>query len=113
MISYVLVLIISLATGRVTNAVVQGPMSDSWCQQLIQQAGYSGQDGMTLRTAACLRGPDAELQLVQNFCRQTSEPSQRTRRQFVCVAPSQASPAAPMPAVATMGVPAPRSAPTF
>src|SRR5579862_1867418 len=98
MISYVLVMIVSLATGQPTQAFVEGPMSDSWCEQLIQREGYSGQDNLTLRFATCLRWPDAQLELAQNSCTQSSGPSPHTRRQFDCVAPGRAT-AAASPAV--------------
>src|SRR6185312_15914697 len=55
MISYVLVMIISLTSGQITHAFVEGPMADSWCEQLIQHQEYSGQNGGTFRTANCLR----------------------------------------------------------
>src|SRR6185437_5081570 len=109
MISYVLVMIVSLATGQITHAFVEGPMSDRWCEQLIQREGYSGHSGATLRTANCLRWPDAQLELAQSSCRQTSGPGFHTRREFDCAVPEDASmpsprlPAvAPMPAVARM-----------
>jgi hypothetical protein len=90
MISYVLVMIVSLASGQITHAFVEGPMSDSWCEQLIQQQGYSGQTGATLRAANCLRWPDAQLELAQSSCRQTSGPGFHTRRQFECAVPEEA-----------------------
>jgi hypothetical protein len=121
MISYVLVMLVSLATGQPTHAFVEGPMSDRWREQLIQRDGYSGQDGGTLRFASCLRWPDAQLELADNSCSQTSAPVQRTRRQFDCIVPGQApevgaSPAlmavgARMQAPATMVSPEPMQAP--
>src|SRR5579862_6199410 len=109
MISYVLVMIVSLATGQPTQAFVEGPMSDRWCEQLIQREGYSGQDRVTLRFASCLRWPDAQLELAQNSCMQTSAPVQRTRRQFDCVA-SGRDPAA-VAAHTLMATAAPMQAP--
>ena len=87
MISYALVMIVSLATGQPTHAFVEGPMSDSWCVQLIQREGYSGQHGGHFRVASCLRWPDAQLELAQNSCRLVSAPDRRTRRRFDCVTP--------------------------
>ncbi len=94
MISYVLVMIVSLATGQPTHAFVEGPMSDSWCEQLIQQEGYSGQYGATFRAASCLRWPDAQLELAQSFCRQVSGPGRR--RHFDCATPETAPAPEPM-----------------
>src|SRR6185437_1148101 len=103
MISYVLVMIVSLATGQITHAFVEGPMSDSWCEQLIQRAGYSGRSRATLRTANCLRWPDAQLELAQSSCRQTSGPGFHTRRQFECAVPEEAvSPSTRASAAATV-----------
>lgn len=118
MISYVLVMIVSLATGQITHAFVEGPMADSWCEQLIQHEGYSGQSGDTFRTANCLRWPDAQLELAQSSCRQTSGPGFRTRRRFDCAgsgeAPSlyaRASATGSTAAVATPVAPAPAPEP--
>jgi tetratricopeptide (TPR) repeat protein len=122
MISYVLVMIISLATGQPTRAFVEGPMSDSWCEQLIQHEGYAGREGASVRVASCLRWPDAQLQLAQSACRQTSGPGQHTRRQFECVAAQEqeqeedawpadrrplARAAAPMPTTAALAASSP------
>ena len=105
MISYVLVMIVSLATGRITHAFVEGPMSDSWCVQLIQQEGYTGQTGATFRTATCLRGPDAQLELAQNSCRQMSGSGFHMRRQFDCsVAEEEPQPSMQVSAAASVPV---------
>src|SRR5689334_5451267 len=89
MISYVLVMVLSLATGQPAHAFIEGPMSDSWCEQLIQQQGYGGQDRETFRVVSCLSWPDARLELVQSSCRPVSGPSYRTRRYFDCITPEQ------------------------
>lgn len=89
MISYVLVMIVSLATGQPSHAFVEGPMSDSWCRQLIQRDEYTGQTGEAFRVASCLRWPDAQLELAQNSCRPSFAPSQHTRRLFECAAAEQ------------------------
>jgi tetratricopeptide (TPR) repeat protein len=95
MISYVLVMIVSLAAGQPTRASLEGPMSQTWCEQLIKRDGYSGDDGTSRKSPSCVSWPDAQRALSQHFCKQTPGPSPRwPSRQFDCVAPAPA----PVPA---------------
>jgi hypothetical protein len=104
MISYVLVMIVSLATAQPTHASLEGPMSQSWCVQLIKREGYSGEDGTSRKSPSCVSWPDAQRALSQHFCKQTPGPSPRWQsRQFDCVAP------APPPVPAQVSPPAART----
>lgn len=106
MISYVLVMIVSLATGEPTHASLEGPMSKSWCEQLITQHAYSGTDATSRRMPACLSEPDAYHILQDNFCTRSPGPSQRWPRiEFDCAAPA-AAPAAMSPTAALRSSPA-------
>ena len=98
MISYVLVMIVSLATGQPTHASLEGPMSQTWCEQLIKHDGYSGEDGTSRKSPSCVSWPDAQRALSQHICKQTPGPSPRWPSiQFDCVAPAPA----PVPARAS------------
>jgi hypothetical protein len=115
MISYVLVMIVSLATGQPTHAALEGPMSTSWCEQLIKRDVYSGEDATTRKSPSCLSWPDAQRVLAQNSCKQTPGPSPRWPSiQFDCATPAPAPapdpdpdpgpvPAAPAPGPAAPG----------
>jgi Tetratricopeptide repeat len=104
MISYVLVMIVSLAAGQPTHASLEGPMSQSWCVQLIKRDGYSGEDGTSRKSPSCLSWPDAQRALSQHFCKQTPGPRPRWPSiEFDCVAP------APAPAPARVSAPAVRT----
>jgi hypothetical protein len=104
MISYVLVMIVSLAVGQPTRASLEGPMSQTWCEQLIKRDGYSGEDGTSRKFPSCVSWPDAQRALSQHFCKQTPGPSPRwPSRQFDCVAP------APAPVPARVSAPAART----
>lgn len=113
MISYVLVMIVSLATGAPTHAVLEGPMSQSWCERLILDAAYRGEDATTRKSTSCLSWPDARRALSRHSCRQTTELDvEEQRQEFDCAPPTaQGAPrptVAPRPAVA----PAPAQATT-
>jgi hypothetical protein len=98
MISYVLVMIVSLATGQPTHVSLEGPMSQTWCEQLIKRDGYSGEDGTSRKSPSCVSWPDAQRALSQHFCKRTPGPSPRWPSiQFDCVAPAPA----PVPARAS------------
>jgi hypothetical protein len=109
MISYVLVMIVSLATGQPTHASLEGPMSTSWCEQLIKRDGYSGEDATTRKSPSCVSWPDAQRVLAQNSCKQTPGPSPRwPSTQFDCAAPaSEVSVPVPAPVPASAPDPAP------
>jgi hypothetical protein len=87
MISYVLVLIESLTTGQLTQAYLEGPMSDSWCAQLIERAGYAGDDGTSRRLPSCVSWPAAQQMLLQHLCRHRHGPAMPGRRHFDCEPP--------------------------
>ena len=111
MISYVLIMMVSLSTGQVVHASLQGPMSQSWCVQLIQQAGYSGEDRTTRKSSSCLTWPDAQRLLTQNACARSAQPNPGQKgQQFDCVAPPAAA-EAPQPAPAEAAAPAAASPP--
>ncbi len=101
MISYALVMIVSLATGQPTQAFVEGPMSDSWCTRLIERHAYNAQDGTSVRVPTCLSWPEAQQALVQNSCTRDSWTDRRRRRLFDCTAPTDAL---PTPAALTTAV---------
>jgi predicted Zn-dependent protease len=91
-------MIVSLATGQPTHASLEGPMSQTWCEQLIKRDGYSGEDGTSRKSPSCVSWPDAQRALSQHFCKQTPGPSPRWPSiQFDCVAPAPA----PVPARAS------------
>jgi tetratricopeptide (TPR) repeat protein len=85
-ISYALVMIVSLATGQPTQAFVEGPMSETWCAQLIERYAYNRRDGSSVRVPACLSWPEAQQTLMQNSCTRASWTDQRRRRLFDCIA---------------------------
>jgi hypothetical protein len=88
MISYVLVVFVSLATGQPVHASLEGPMSPTSCERLITHAGYSGVDGTNLRAPPCLSWADAQGMLSQYFCKRTSGSSPRPwTREFDCLSP--------------------------
>jgi hypothetical protein len=75
MISYVLVMLVSLSTGQPVHASLEGPMSRGWCEQLIRQDRYNGEDGASRKSPSCLSGQDAQRVLVDSFCTRTPGPS--------------------------------------
>jgi hypothetical protein len=104
MISYVLVMMMSLATGQITHAYVEGPMSDSWCEQLIVRDSYRGNDGTSLKVPSCMSWPDAQRTLLQNLCMRMPQPNMRGRHQFACVAPPPVPERVAAPIAATIPV---------
>ena len=102
MISYVLVLIESLATGQLTHAYLEGPMSESWCERLIERDGYVGEDLTSRRLPSCVSWPHAQQMLLDHLCRQRRGPGLPWRRHFDCEAtvPTAISTASLAPAAA-------------
>jgi tetratricopeptide (TPR) repeat protein len=96
-ISYALVMIVSLTTGQPTQAFVEGPMSDSWCSQLIERYAYNAQDGTSVRVPTCLSWPEAQQMLVQNACTRASWTDRHRRRLFDCTAATDVMPTAAVP----------------
>jgi hypothetical protein len=88
MISYVLILMVSLATGQPVQASLEGPMSQSWCVQLIAQAPYHGEDTTTRKSSSCLGWPDAQRVLTASFCTQRAQPGSGKARNFDCTPPA-------------------------
>jgi len=107
-ISYALVMIVSLATGQPTQAFVEGPMSDRWCAQLIERYSYNSQDGTSVRVPTCLSWPDAQQVLVQNSCTRGDWTDRGGRRRlFDCYASAEVLPAAARAATAVSPAGAP------
>ena len=107
MISYVLVILVSLATGQPTHASLEGPMSTTWCEQLIKRDVYNSADATSRKSPSCVSWPDAQRVLSQNFCKQAAPGSRWQSVQFDCSAPA---PAAPAPVAAPAASAAPASA---
>jgi tetratricopeptide (TPR) repeat protein len=95
MIAFVLVMMVSLSTGQTTQAVLEGPMSREWCEQLILQDRYNGVDGVTRRMPRCLTGQEAQQLLAANACMRSPGPSPHWPSiPYNCAPAPAASPAA-------------------
>jgi len=95
MISYALVMIVSLATGQATHASLEGPMSADWCAQLITQERYNGDDGTFRKSPACLNGEEARRILQDSLCTRRAGPSSHWPAiEYDCGTPSPAPVAA-------------------
>jgi tetratricopeptide (TPR) repeat protein len=95
MIAFVLVMMVSLSTGQTTQAVLEGPMSREWCEQLILQDRYNGVDGVTRRMPRCLSGQEAQQLLAANACTRSPGPSPHWPSiPYDCAPSPAASPAA-------------------
>lgn len=91
MIAYVLVLMVSLSTGQTTQALLEGPMSRGWCEQLIRMDRYNGEDGSIRRSPQCLNGQEAQQLLAASGCTRAPGPSPRWPSiQFDCRTPAAA-----------------------
>ncbi len=91
MISYVLIVIVSLTSGAPAHAVLEGPMSQSWCEQLIESATYRGEDATTRRSSSCMSWPDAERALARYSCTPAGEAGAREQTETFDCARSAAS----------------------